>query len=243
MSNHSFSKSAAIGYGWRIMKSNFWFFLKLEVVFVVVMVLLAIAPLVVPNGMRFSLVTGLGLFVLGVVRFVVQLTMGLGLVKITLNLYDNLVVSVIDLFRLYKLVVKFFIASIFVGIGCLPILIAILVAQRSVFFGAVLALVFAIFAILWTLRLSFYRYFLVDRCCGIFASLEKSGAITKGHVWNLFCFYILLGIINMVGAFCLLIGLIATIPMSMMATVFVYRQLLMLWEEREAGKADIAVEN
>jgi len=39
-------------------------------------------------------------------------------------------------------------------------------------------------------------------------------------------FDLLLGLINLLGAICLLIGLFATIPTTMVATAFVYRKLL-----------------
>lgn len=54
---------------------------------------------------------------------------------------------------------------------------------------------------------------------------KKSSLITRGVKWDLFLFDLLLTLINFLGTLCLLIGLFATIPTSMMTTVFVYRKL------------------
>ena len=57
-------------------------------------------------------------------------------------------------------------------------------------------------------------------------SLKKSSVLTSGIKMNLFLFALLLVVINIAGALALIIGLFATIPTTIMATVFVYRKLL-----------------
>jgi uncharacterized membrane protein len=57
-------------------------------------------------------------------------------------------------------------------------------------------------------------------------AVKTSWRMTKGNVWNLFFFGILLGLINILGFLCLIVGLFITVPLSMLATAFVYRKLL-----------------
>lgn len=57
-------------------------------------------------------------------------------------------------------------------------------------------------------------------------AIKKSGEITMGSKGKLFWFGLLLGLINIAGAICLLIGLFITIPVTMVAMVYVYRKLM-----------------
>jgi len=79
--------------------------------------------------------------------------------------------------------------------------------------------------IILSIRLSFFDYFIVDRNSKIIESLKKSWEITKGNTWNLFLLYLLLGLINFLGALALMIGLFWSIPTTMLAQAFVYRKL------------------
>jgi uncharacterized membrane protein len=80
--------------------------------------------------------------------------------------------------------------------------------------------------IYFAIRFYLFIYFIVDKKAGIIESLKRSWEITKGQAWNLFLFNLVLLAINLLGAICLLIGLLVTIPISELATAFVYRKLL-----------------
>ncbi|MEA3324328.1 MAG: hypothetical protein U9Q37_04220 [Euryarchaeota archaeon] len=67
---------------------------------------------------------------------------------------------------------------------------------------------------------------IVDKGLGPIDALEKSSEITIGVKWDLFIFGILLGILNLMGFACLVVGLFVTIPVTMVAMAFVYRKLL-----------------
>ncbi len=60
---------------------------------------------------------------------------------------------------------------------------------------------------------------------GVFESFSKSGQITKGHIWNLFLFGLLIGLISIAGAAALLIGLLVAMPVVSLAGTYVYRKL------------------
>ena len=80
--------------------------------------------------------------------------------------------------------------------------------------------------IIWAIKFQFYDYLIIDKKLGPIEALKKSAVITKGAKGNLFVFGLLLGGINLLGAICLLIGLFAAIPTTLVAKAFVYRKLL-----------------
>jgi uncharacterized membrane protein len=75
--------------------------------------------------------------------------------------------------------------------------------------------------------LQYTTYLIVDKNLGPIEAIKKSWSVTRGNTWNLFFFGILLGLINILGMVCLLVGLFITIPLGMLATTFVYRKLLL----------------
>ena len=80
--------------------------------------------------------------------------------------------------------------------------------------------------IIWGIQYMFFSYFIIDEDLGPMEALKRSAAITEGAKWDLFLFGLLLAGINLLGALCLLVGLIATIPATMLAFAFAYRRLL-----------------
>ena len=80
--------------------------------------------------------------------------------------------------------------------------------------------------IIWAIKFQFFDYLIVDKGLGPIDALEKSSDITRGVKWDLFAFGILLAIINILGFLCLVVGLFVTIPVTLVAMAFVYRELL-----------------
>ena len=109
---------------------------------------------------------------------------------------------------------------------------------RLIIFGIILVIKFQynlivlgiilliILGIILAIKFQFFGYFIVDKGDGPIEALKKSSAITTGAKWNLFLLYLLLLLINLLGAIFLLIGLFVTIPTTMVAIAFVYRKLL-----------------
>jgi uncharacterized membrane protein len=55
--------------------------------------------------------------------------------------------------------------------------------------------------------------------------MRLSWEMTRGSCWNLFVFSLLLGVINILGMIALFIGLLITVPLSVVAIGYVYRRL------------------
>jgi len=197
-----FSKKEAISYGFKLAKENLFFFIILFVIVMLVSGVMAVLRIVTLHLVVASLV-------LGFMQLVVNLIIGIGIINICLKFLDNRKPKYKDLFY-YKPIVNYVLASIVEGF--------------IVFVGFLLLIIPGIF---FALRLQYTCYLVIDKNLGPIEAIKTSWKITRGNAWNLFFFGILLGLINILGALCLLVGLFITVPLSMLATAFVYRKLLL----------------
>lgn len=88
--------------------------------------------------------------------------------------------------------------------------------------GLILLIVPGIIAMLMFV---FTPYLVVERKMWPIEAMKESARITKGHRMNLFVLMLMLLGLNIVGALFLLIGLLVTIPISMLAVAHAYRTL------------------
>lgn len=75
-------------------------------------------------------------------------------------------------------------------------------------------MVFILPGIFIAIRLSLSSYSFVAENHGARASMKHSRSITGGNFWRLLGYYILIGIIQVIGAFALFIGMAWTIPLG-----------------------------
>jgi len=183
------------------MKENFWFFFGLLIVMGLVNFFPEIAKALLKEK-TFITLTNFIAFVLGLI-------LQLGFIKICLKFSDQQKPKFSEFFLQYPLFFKMF-------FGYILYFLIVLV-------GLIL---FIIPGIVFAIKFSFYKYFIVDEGLGPIEALKRSYKITRGATWNLFLFFSLTSAINLIGVFALLIGLFATIPTTTMATAFVYRKLL-----------------
>ena len=136
-----------------------------------------------------------------------------------------------------KIWVHYFLARIIYGIGSL---VAMSIAAVPLFMSIYLSMHTAVFLIIGTIvficGLSLFAWLLTRY---LFISLvaidhptlngwkllKESAKITKGHMWKLFGFILLVTLINIVGALLLIIGLAFTVPVTMIAVGYVYDHL------------------
>lgn len=151
--------------------------------------------------------------------YAVNFFLTVGVTVIMLNIYDNKQATLKDLYADPKIVWNYFLATV------LYMLIVV---------GGTILLIIP--GIIWGIKYGQYKFLVVDKKLTPWESIKQSGYITNGARWNLFYFYIVIGLLNVVGMLALGIGLIVTIPISMMATVFVYRKLLQKDTHQEEQK-------
>jgi uncharacterized membrane protein len=197
-----FSKKEATKFGWEIAKKKIKFFVPLLIlVFGVSFLFDFLSDYAKKESFLVS-------FLLTIIGIALSAIFGLGLIKISLEICDGKEPKISDLFSQYRLFFRYLFASILKSLICL--------------FGFILLI---IPGIVLSIRLSFFDYLIVDKNSKIIESLKKSWEITKGSTWNLFLLYLLLGLINLLGFFALIVGLFWSIPTTRIAEAFVYRKL------------------
>lgn len=192
----------AVRFGWTVMKNNIGFFIGFLLVARIIPIIPDIIGVFVKkHSLILYIITNVASSVL---YFIIEI----GFIRIALKFCSNEKGAFNDLFSCAHLFFKYLFASI------LYFLIVI---------GGLILLIVP--GIIWAIKFGFYGYFIVDKEIGPIESLKKSSGITRGVKWDLFLFGLLLTGINLLGVLCLLVGLFATIPTTMIATAFVYRTL------------------
>ena len=140
---------------------------------------------------------------------VISILVQIGSIKITLELYDGKPLNFSNLYSQSNLILRYLGASILYGL-----MVAV---------GLILLIIPGIYL---AIKYQFFSFLIVDKNMGIMESFKKSEEMTQGVKMNLLLFSLALAGINILGALVFLVGLIVTIPTTVMATVYVYRKLL-----------------
>ncbi len=159
----------------------------------------------------------LGLLIL-IARLGVQNLLQIGLTRIQLNVVDDKPVQFEQLFMAEGVFWRYLGASILVGL---------------IIFGGILLLIVP--GIIWAIKYQFAMPLVIDKKLDAMTAIKTSGMMTKGHKGWLFGFGIVLGLLNIAGFLALGIGLLFTIPITIMAQIYVYRLL----ESNMPAKTDL----
>ncbi len=146
--------------------------------------------------------------VMGLVSVVVNLFVGLGLTNFALRAHDNIDgVTIGDLWNP---------APFWRFLG------AELLAALIIVAGFILLVIPGIIA---SLGLGFAPYIVIDRPLGPVESLKESWRITKGNKWRIFLFGLALLGVNILGLLAVGIGVLVSVPITLLAVVHAYRFL------------------
>ncbi len=203
-SGKSFSVSDAISYGWKASTRNISFF----AVMLLIVIAAGLVPSLIAGLIENSDKTSMIAFVVRLVGWGLQITVSIGIINVTLRLYDKKKSTNSDLFQHFHLVIPYFLASIIYGLIVLVGLILLVIP-----------------GIIWSIKFQYFSYFMVDRGMGPIDALKASSELTNGYKWQLFVLKFLIGIINIMGLLCLIVGLFVTAPLGMMAEAYAYRKL------------------
>lgn len=140
--------------------------------------------------------------------FVVFAGMEVGFVQICLALHDGKQVRYFDIFRELRAGVNFLIVQ--------------LIYFATVLVG--LALLFVPGVYLGT-KYTFYAFSFAEGNPNLQQSFQQSAVTGRDSMWFLFWFSILILLFNILGACLLGIGLIVTVPLSILIKASIYRQL------------------
>ena len=145
---------------------------------------------------------------MGIASAIVGLFVEIGLVTFTLRAHDSIEnVKVSDLWN-PKPFLYYLAAQILVGLSVMLGLILLIVP------GIIVALAFM-----------FSSYLVVDKHRGPIEAIKESMRTTKGHRMQLFLLVLAIIGINILGLLALVVGLLVSIPVSMLAIVHAYRKL------------------
>lgn len=191
-----FSIKETLTFGWQKLKDN------MEICLLTTLLVLAVGSLVGGKDMH------LGNFIFGFIATIFMLIIRIGYTKIFLRIYDGESPKFSEIFQEYKTFWRYLGVSILMPLTVLVGFILLIIP------GLILAV-----------RLSFSPIIVVDTNLGPIRSLKESYAITKGKFWKLLLFWLVIGLINLLGLMVFGVGLILTIPVSLFASIFVYRKL------------------
>ncbi|MEK7556829.1 MAG: hypothetical protein AAB538_02525 [Patescibacteria group bacterium] len=189
----------AFRFGWQIFKSNIWFLIGVTLVQFLLPRLASPFMDTENEAMRFTiLVISVGLSML----------LSIGAIKIALALVDGKRPEFAELFRHYRFIARYF---------GLSLIYSVIITA-----GFVLLIIPGIY---WALKYQFAAYFVVDKNLGVFEAFHRSADITRGVKWPLFQFMMVQIPLNLLGFLALGVGLLVTIPVTMLAYGKIYRDL------------------
>ncbi len=189
---HRFSKGEAIRFGWEVATGN----LGLFIVALLIMGMISVFPVFFDS------------WVAGVVSGLLEVVVGIGLMKMCLRFVNGDRGELVDLFGTFPLMISYILASIALSVVTTIGFILLVVP-----------------GIIWSIRFQFFGWVIVDKDVGPMQAMQESWEMTRGSAWNLFLLWLLLAGINILGTMALVIGLLVTMPLSVLAMAHVYRQL------------------
>ena len=218
-----FSIGESLSFGWATLKAHS------ALVFKVVLTLLAL-EVALQIVSRVLAGTGLG-FVASVVLVAALVWAGIGATLLSLKLAEHKAARFGDILPELSLSINYVLANLLAGvITIMPLIIggiAILVvgfASGAFILHAIIGVLMAAGMLYFMVRYSMVRFAALDGK-GVTDSVRYSAAITHGHKWRLLWFIIVMLLLNILGAIVLLVGLLISIPVTMLAYAHVYTKL------------------
>jgi uncharacterized membrane protein len=194
-----FSIKESLKSGWQKSKEH------MELVLFATLLVLAVGSLTGGAGDH----KGFSVSLLGILAVIFSIIIRIGYIKIFLRIHDGQTPKFVEIFEEYRTFWRFLGTSI---LTCLAVL-----------GGLILLIIPGIF---WAVRFSLSPLIIVDGKMGPVVAMKESYHITKGHFWKLLGFWIVVGLVNLLGLICLGVGLIVTVPVTTLASVYAYRSLI-----------------
>jgi Co/Zn/Cd efflux system component len=223
------SLKESLSFGWHKTKSHSGLLFKILLILFGLQVVYAVVGRVLEG----TLIGALAVVALSVAQFVV----GVGLTLVTLRIAQGKHVELKEIVPPLEVLWRYFLASVLVGLIVMGVIVGLVLAamvlavvtggMNSVFFPLWIAvgICAGVIAISYfAVRFSMVRYAVLDGS-GVVESLTCSTKITKGHMWEVLWFLLVVALLNIAGAILLLVGLLVTIPVTMIAYAHVYEKL------------------
>ncbi|MEK7167941.1 MAG: hypothetical protein AAB791_02990 [Patescibacteria group bacterium] len=203
----------AIRFGWETAKKKFWFFFGAIIITMIIQFIPNVYNSIFhpSKGVAASLdmyaLPAIDSMIISLIFWVIGMIIAIGWIKIALKLAQGEEAKISDLFSGWKLFFHYLFGSILYGLIVIAGIILLVIP-----------------GIIWQIKFSFFPYLILEGN-GPIQALKKSSIITKGAKWDLFFFSFLLGMINLLGAVLLLVGMLWTIPLVAVAMAYAYVKL------------------
>lgn len=193
------SITEALEYGWKATSHYIGFYLTLALLILLFNLIPSVFEVFFDNSIYTPVVRGIFIVLIAIVT--------LGIIRTTLKHVDKKDTSLLDLFKL-NLFGRYLAAAgiyLFMVIGGL--------------------ILFIIPGVYWGLKYQFATYLVVDKKMEIARAFEESARIVAGHEWDLLSYWLIMFLLNLVGLLFFTIGIVITLPVTLIGYSYLYRQL------------------
>ncbi len=195
----SFSIADAFRFGWETFKKEWMFYIGITFL---VIAISAIARLIAGAS-------GFLGFVLMIGAILLEWWLYAGVTRITLRAHAGQPVSFEMLFgeswdTLYRFALAAIVAGVLIVVGYVLLIVPGVIVQ---------------------VMLILFAFAIVDKGMGPIDALKESRRLTKSNRWQVFWFLLLMVLVNAVGAMLAGIGLLVSLPVSLLALTYVYKAL------------------
>lgn len=236
MTSKRFVIGDVLGFGWRVMASNLWFFVGLALV----AGLLKMAPNWFNQAIGHlpapAIAIALISLIAAVVGWFISIIVNIGFIKISLRFCDGRKPPFGTLFDFQGCFWRYVGASVLQSLivfAASPLfiipLVFWLVSGEEAFLLPVVVIGFFLFLVLaafLSIKYGLCLYFVIDKGLRPVQALKASSRTTMGIKWKLFGFGLLCGLIILLGLLCLVVGVFAAYPIVLVANALVYRHLM-----------------
>jgi uncharacterized membrane protein len=194
-----FSVGNAIGWGWKKFQQNIGPLVIVALAILGVLVVIAILQAIADNNFLSLL--------LSLIELVVNVVISAGIVKAALEVTAGRPIELGTMFKGYsipQLVIAALLTTLFIMLGLIALIIG--------------AIVVAFF-------LSFTTYYIVDQGQAAWDAIKSSFNFTKTHAGDLVLLFLAIIGLNIVGACLCGVGLLVTIPVTILAQAYAFRML------------------
>ncbi len=196
MDMQPFSISESFQEGWRLTKANLGFLIGFQIILFLLTLLFSGGH----EGIRWA-----SWHVLG---WILVILVKMGLYNSTLLITAGVKPGFDQLYRNWRMFVSWVVASI---------LFAIMLV-----IGFILLIVPGCYVLA---KYGFFPFFILDKNIGPLEALKQSGKATEGIRWPIFLLFLACLGLNILGALLLVVGLLITIPVTLLAVATVYRKI------------------
>lgn len=226
----TFSFSSTISAAWKLIKKEWKFLILAVLATVAVFIVLQVLKSVSEHHIIPSIIVTL-------VSIIVGIAITLGWTNVVLKMIRSGRATWSDFKTDTRSWPHYFLARIIYGIFMvaaviiilLPILaiVALSLPIPLIVIVGILLFVGGLMLLIWVgIRYMFITFIAIDQPkLRAWKMMQASAKLSKGHMFDLFGFVMLMLLINIVGLLLFVVGLIITVPLSKIATVYVYEYL------------------